>query len=88
MPRSASHKLRIIRHYRIVNHQAISRGFLKPDDEKIQLAVSALGKDAEKAVGGIIVYESNIQDGTMTIKESSSTSLAEIPSSHVAGHKL
>lgn len=49
--------IRTIKKFRILDISKISQEYMMPDEIKIGKIVRALGKDAEKTVGGIEVYE-------------------------------
>ena len=50
--------------YRIIDPGKITRPYLEPSDKRIRAQVQALGKDAEKVVGGIEV----LQDTLMVVR--------------------
>ena len=58
-PTAAGVSVRKVIKFRIIDPAGINRPYLVPDETAIRNQVKALGKDAEKLVGGIEVYGEN-----------------------------
>lgn len=48
---------RVLKRFRVVDVDKVSREYMVPDEKKIQEVVNRLGKGAEKVVGGIEMFE-------------------------------
>lgn len=61
VPKQAGHNIRKVWKFRVKNPSEHKREFLILDDSKVQTIVSKLGRDAETLVGGIEVFQDEIE---------------------------